>query len=674
MRNASRFSLSAATTVELGRARQAAKALWFRFDPKFCVLMIYGDRAQVVVARLGRPGLARIIVMIDRSRLTLNACLIGKFGEHHRILPSFQIIPPDTILNGEPSFAGAVSPSDLPPAPPLWRQPVPNPIRTGVHHSIIDEVVLVGPRRCLAIVLSMMVTAGFAFAGDGETPSAAPEPQDAKIPKPAEATPKTATTAQEKGQPARTLESLLEAIERQTREITALKEQYAREMQQQQKRADLQQKQIEILQKTAGVLTDQVKTQAGEASTKDAIESLEAKTELLQSRAEQAAQRDLELAQFDDNIIEQFDAQKRYGPQLPAMLKGMFAPTPTNVSPVTIVNTLATRYDLFTHSRGAGTFEFQEYTPFFLVQLNKRVLLSGEMSWSPSGVSLGQAQADIFINDWLTMDIGYFLAPIGFWNERLDPEWINKLPDEPLVMRQVIPDGLVLTGMQFRGAKYLFGSPVKMEYSVFGTNAMGVPGMGARSDWADLGGVIGSTGNINQGAAYGGRLGFWIPSYGINFGASELANAPYSHLDGAVNSVWQPYFNYHRGNWDFRFEYGQNYERTKSFIDNNINRNGFYTQLAYRDYQSIHKQLQRLEYVFRFSDARFHGIDQASIAANVSSFATPMDAPVDRNQYTLGLNYYLYPSTIFKIAYEINQELHRDLKDNVLFMQFATNF
>ena len=52
-----------------------------------------------------------------------------------------------------------------------------------------------------------------------------------------------------------------------------------------------------------------------------------------------------------------------------------------------------------------------------------------------------------FINDWLTMDIGYFLAPIGFWNERLDPQWINKLPDEPLVLRQVIPNGLALTGL-----------------------------------------------------------------------------------------------------------------------------------------------------------------------------------------------------------------------------------
>jgi len=519
-----------------------------------------------------------------------------------------------------------------------------------------------------------MISVGLASAQDGPSLGSALESQDAKTPKPAPTTPKTGAAAQEKTQPARSIDSLLEAIERQTREINTLKEQYAREMQQQQKRAELQQKQIEILQKTAGLLTEQIRSQGGQAPTQEAIEKLQAKTELLESRAQQAARRDLELAHQDDDLIEQLDAERRNGPQLPAALKGMFSPTPTNVSPLTIINNFAVRYDLYPHQRGAGLFEFQEFTPFFLVQLNKRILLSGELIFAPSGVALGQAQADIFLTDWLTMDIGAFLAPIGFWNERLDPEWINKLPDQPLVMRQVIPDGLTLTGLQFRGGKYLFGCPVKMEYSVYAANAMGVPGMGQASDWANLAGVIGSTASINNGMAYGARIGFWLPARGINFGVSEIANAPYSHADGAITSIWQPYFNYHRGNWDFRFEYGQNYERTRSFIGNSIERNGFYAQIAYRNYQSIHKQLQRLEYVFRFSDARFRGINQAAVSSNVASFPTPMDAPVDRNQYTIGLNYYLFPATVFKLAYEINQELHRDLKDNVFFLQFATNF
>jgi hypothetical protein len=278
----------------------------------------------------------------------------------------------------------------------------------------------------------------------------------------------------------------------------------------------------------------------------------------------------------------------------------------------------------------------------------------------------------MFINDWLTADIGLFLAPVGFMSERLDPVWINKMPDLPLSMFQVIPDGLGLTGLQFRGAKYLFGSPIKMEYSTYMTNGLGVPGQGQAADWYDLAGVLGTSGTVNEAMAYGGRIGFWYPAMGINLGVSEFVNAPYTKSSGAVMSIWQPYFNYHRGNWDFRFEYGDNYERTKPFIGNNIHREGFYTQVAYRDYQSIQKHRQRLEYVFRFSDARFQGINQASVTP--SAFNPPATSPVDRNQYTLGLNYYFYASTVLKLAYEFNSELRKNFHDNVFIMQFATNF
>jgi hypothetical protein len=525
---------------------------------------------------------------------------------------------------------------------------------------------------CVCIASVLLIAAGWAFADDGATSSSPPAAQDANAPKGSEAPPKVAGPAQEKAQSAKSLEALQELLERNARELKALKEEYAKEIEQQRKRAQLQQRQIENLQQTADLLAEQLKKQTGAAPSGEALEKLEAKTDLLESRAHQAAERDQELAQATGDLTEQLDAQTRYGPQLPAMLKGMFTPTPSNVSPLSIFNTVSTRWNVFPSQRGAGTIEFEEFTPFFLVQLNKRILLSAETSFTQGGVSLGQAQLDMFINDWLTMDVGYFLAPIGFWNERLDPRWINKLPDIPLVMRQVIPDGLTLTGLQFRGAKYLFGSPVKMEYSVWATNGMGVPGSGARADWADLGGVIGTTANLNNGMAYGGRIGFWLPAWGINFGVSEIANAPYTHADGAIISIWQPYFNYHYGNWDFRFEYGQNYERTRSFINNSIERNGFYTQIAYRNYQSIYKHLQRLEAVFRFSDARFRGINQNAL--DVSTFSQPMDVPLDRNQYTIGLNYYFYASTILKIAYEFNQELHRDLKDNYFMMQFATNF
>jgi hypothetical protein len=561
-------------------------------------------------------------------------------------------------------------------------------------------------------ILSTIIASGAAVGDDEVSLQPAPVASaDSRKPSQAVAAPGPQPSTNDQ---AKLLAAVKEALDRNAQEIKALKEQYAKDMAEQRKKVEDQQKQIATLQQSAQALQNQLKAQAAvpnaaagqnaqgqdrqqkindlqqkqiellerqsqlvadELSQQEpAIAKLQGQTATLESRSKQAAQRDKELADAYDNLHDAVDSQQRNPPWLPAPLKELFLPSQANTTPLSIWSTVSTRYDVYPNRRGAGAFQFEEFTPFFLIQLNKRILLSAETSFNQGGVGLGQAQIDIFVNNWLTADIGYFLAPIGFWNERLDPRWVNKLPDIPLVMRQVIPDGLTVTGLQFRGAKYLFRSPIKMEYAVFASNGLGVPGNGAASDWADLGGVVGTTGNVNNAAAYGARLGFWLPAYGINFGVSEFANAPYTHADGAIMSVWQPYFNYHYGNWDFRFEYGQNYERTRSFIGNSIERNGFYAQIAYRNYQSTHQYLQRLEPVFRFSDARFRGINQEAVAKNVSSFDPPMDAPVDRNQFTLGLNYYIYASSIIKIAYEFNSELHKNLHDNVFMMQFATNF
>ena len=562
------------------------------------------------------------------------------------------------------------------------------------------------------VIIWSLLISGMAFGDDGSSAQPAPTEGAAK-PKPTADAP-TASQEPQKTEEAKLLSAVREALERNAQEIKSLKDQYAKDMAEQQKKVEAQQKQIESLERSARVLQDRLNTQvaapnaagAQNAQGQDpqkqltdlqqkeiglleqqsrlvaeqldqqapAIEKLQGQTATLESREQQAAHRDWELDDAVDSLNDSLDALQRNPPWLPAPLKELFTPSGNNETPLSIYSDLYTSYNVFNQKRGAGQFSFQTFAPFFLIQLNKRMLLSAQPGFSPAGVGLIQAQLDLFVNDWLTADVGYFRAPIGFWNERLDPSWINKLPDVPLVMRQVIPDALSISGLQFRGAKYLFGSPIKMEYAIFASNGFAVPDGGNQSAWANLGTLSGTTSGVNNAAAYGGRIGFWIPTCGINFGVSEFVNSPYSNTDGAVVSIWQPYFNYHRGNWDFRFEYGNNYEYTKSFIGNNIDRKGFYTQLAYRDYQSLKKHKQRLEYVFRYSETTFRGLDQAAAAANANSFGSPVNVPVDRNQYTIGINYYLYPSTVLKFAYEINSEVHKSLHDNLFMVQFATNF
>ena len=116
-----------------------------------------------------------------------------------------------------------------------------------------------------------------------------------------------------------------------------------------------------------------------------------------------------------------------------------------------------------------------------------------------------------------------------------------------------------------------------MEYAVFASNGLGVPGAGKAADWADLGGLIGTTGNVNNAMAYGGRLGFWLPAWASTSGPRRWSVC-LTAWDRGGYSIWQPYFNYHYGNWDFRFEYGNSYENAKTVISDNIRREGMYTR------------------------------------------------------------------------------------------------
>ena len=165
----------------------------------------------------------------------------------------------------------------------------------------------------------------------------------------------------------------------------------------------------------------------------------------------------MELADAVDDLREHQDAQERDGPQLPAPLKELFLPSGNNETPLSIYGALAVGYskilgDSATAANGAGRpstpggFYFGEFTPDFLLKLNDWILLEAEIGIGADGsVSAGSfAQADFFVNDWLTIIAGRFVAPIGFFNERLNNPWINKLPGDapgsgPLLWQQVLP-------------------------------------------------------------------------------------------------------------------------------------------------------------------------------------------------------------------------------------------
>jgi hypothetical protein len=434
------------------------------------------------------------------------------------------------------------------------------------------------------------------------------------------------------------------------------------------KQVELLQKQIEVQQKMIQLLLDHVRKQPIAGTP---MEKLQTQVATLEARSKQAAQRDQETAAQIDNLTEHLDAQQRNGPELPATLKELFLPSQTNETPLSIYTNLSVGYSA-PENRPAGFF-FGEFAPHFRLVLNDWIYAIGEIDVFANGaVDVPDAEADFVINDWLTAVVGRFPAPIGFFNERLNSPWINKLPDEPLMFRQVVPP-FSLMGVQARGAFYLGNLPVKLEYSAYASNGLEInnqaPGL---NDVANLEGLENTYNVVSNDLSYGGRLALWYPAIGVEVGISGFANGNYTPVAEDAIKLWDLDANYHMGNWDLRFEYAELYQHAASFIGNNIRRSGFYAQAAYRQRDALNKYLQKLEFVGRYSYTAFHGIDPTAL--NLTTFATPVDVPVNGNQYTFGVNYWVYPSLVLQFAYEINQQRGFALHDNIFMAQLGWGF
>ena len=112
--------------------------------------------------------------------------------------------------------------------------------------------------QSVVIIWSLLIS-GVALGGDEASAQSAPTEGAAK-PKPTADAP-AASQEPSKTEEAKLLGAVREALERNAQEIKSLKEQYAKDMAEQQKKVEAQQKQIESLERSAQVLQDRLKTQ-----------------------------------------------------------------------------------------------------------------------------------------------------------------------------------------------------------------------------------------------------------------------------------------------------------------------------------------------------------------------------------------------------------------------------
>lgn len=288
-------------------------------------------------------------------------------------------------------------------------------------------------------------------------------------------------------------------------------------------------------------------------------------------------------------------------------------------------------------------------------------------------LDLGYAHLSYIVNDYLTVGAGKFLLPFGTFQERLHPSWINKLPTAPLATGLMGESGL---GIQARGGTAI-GS-TKINYVAYYIN-------GPRfQETRQLAGSLDFNRNVdnNNSKSFGGRFGF-LPIPELEIGASLLrgrvgtSGTAYNKVDmlalGADFSYARQ-FEAIKGRLDLRGEF--TWIETDDVVftgpfdpftfDNK--RNGWYVQAAYRPTLMDVKfgdsiELKNVEFIIRYDQVRRSGPSRFGVDR----------AGIDRNQITLGLDYWIKPNVVLKTAY-VFDDAHGDRDQDGFFAQIGIGF
>ncbi len=315
----------------------------------------------------------------------------------------------------------------------------------------------------------------------------------------------------------------------------------------------------------------------------------------------------------------------------------------------------------YTDSERSGSSFNAGFNPIFLWRLREDLIFEGEMELEledgSTEVGLEYAQLSYLFNDYITIGVGKFLNPSNYFIERLHPAWINKLPDKPITMGG---NNRIQASSQL-GAQIRGGVPLGLtrgEYAFYVSNGPSMRADGSLSfkDFPDG----------NDSKAVGGHIAWWPFAgfeVGYGFEVAGVNDPSGGHtLDVITHAVDMNYLKtskYLLGTVDLRFQYAdRQVDRSSSpmlAFDNASS--GGYAQIAYRPGMSGVPVVKDMESIFRFD-----WIDLPN-AANFHN----------EKRWTVGLNYYLAVSTLFKFAYQFDKK-QGYLNDNAVLFQVATGF
>lgn len=306
------------------------------------------------------------------------------------------------------------------------------------------------------------------------------------------------------------------------------------------------------------------------------------------------------------------------------------------------------------------------FEPLFLFRISDRLLFEAELEAelpddAETAVNLEYAHFSYLLNDYITILGGKYLLPFGEFNERLQPSWINKLVSTPLPFRHEV--GLIPfseIGAQVRGGIPLSNDGVDLEYALYVAN-------GPRFASEARGAAFEPTNNIdtNKNKAVGARIGFRPLPFSANLGRLKIGASTYHGKWDEHSNLWVHTWGidsaYQAGPLELRGEY-VNMLRELPGGASSEHREGWYMQAAYKLSQLAVPFINRTELVFRYSQQR-QPFDHDSEKREF----------VRGQQYSLGYNYWLTPSTVWKFEYDFDDK-KGTRTNSELYTQFVVGF
>ena len=314
------------------------------------------------------------------------------------------------------------------------------------------------------------------------------------------------------------------------------------------------------------------------------------------------------------------------------------------------------------------------FNPIFLWELSPKLLFESRLEIEPSGagtnVNLVYAQLTYLLNDYITLGVGEFFSPSNVFVERFEAQWINKLPDRPLaVYHGILPN--ISVGAEVRGGFPI--GPTRANYALYVSNGPTLNSFDPRTA-----GTLdfNSYTDNNDDKAIGGRVGFLpVPGvevgYGFETAKPGFQGTTFAHVRSLVQSVDLDVTrdsDLLKGRINLYAQYAWSkvdhavYDPDGSLgfgpLSLTGKRDGGYALVAYRPTKIDIDFIRNLEMIFRWD--------------HLSRAPSGLGAP-EEERWTLGLDYWLSPSTVVKAAYEWDNP-RGERNRNALLLQAAMGF